>query len=324
LSGGTAIGIATLLNGISAHRRRLTVRERKRFCLEVGRLEQRALLADLTAPTTVVASEIGTHGANGWFVSPVTVNFSATDPDNTPAQLTTFFRVNGGAQQTGTRLTLANNGIFTVTYHSQDPAGNAENTHTLVVMIDRTAPVVTINASPNILWPPNHKLVPVTVSGSVFDATSGPVGSVHFQVVDEYGQVAPHGNASLGPNHTYSFVVMLPASRLGQDKDGRTLTIFVTAADNAGNRTTVHTVVLVPHDMGHPFNLTGGVSRGAGSGGGSQHGRGHGHKGGNTIVMPAPVYNPGPIDEGGDNGGGGNSHGHGHGNANKNGHGHGG
>jgi hypothetical protein len=150
----------------------------------------------------------------------------------------------------------------------------------------------TIHANPNILWPPNHKLVPVTVSGRVFDTTSPPAGSIHFSVVDEYGQVDPHGTVRLGPHDTYSFVVMLPASRTGQDKDGRTFTIFVTASDGAGNTTTVDTVVLVPHDMGHPFNFTGSNSSTGGNGNGG--GNGHGHGNGN--------------DNGNDNG---NGHGHG-------------
>jgi hypothetical protein len=303
-----------------------TARRAKRRRPEVGQLERRALLSDMTAPTTIVASEVGTLGNNGWFVSPVTVNFSATDPDNAPSDLTTFFSVNGGAQQTGDSLTLPNDGIFTVNFHSQDPAGNVEAMHTLIVMIDHSAPMITINASPNILWPPNHKTMTVTVSGAVFDSTSGAAGAVNFRVVDEYGQVAPHGTVILGPNGAYSFTLMLPSSRLGRDKNGRTFTIFATAADEAGNTTTVSTVALVPHDMGHPFDFSGGgiivaAPSGAGSGGGRSHhhggGGGHGQKRGkghrSAVATPVTVVNTG-TSGGGENGGGNHGHGHGHGN----------
>src|SRR5690348_6900610 len=115
--------IATLLRA-GARAAKRTRRRASRTRPEVAQLEQRALLADMTAPTTVVASEMGTHGANGWFTSPVTVNFSATDPDNTSSELTTFFNVDGGPLQTGNSLTLTHNGVFVVGYHSQDPAGN--------------------------------------------------------------------------------------------------------------------------------------------------------------------------------------------------------
>jgi len=117
---------------------------------------------------------------------------------------------------------------------------------------DRTPPMITVSATPKVLWPPNGKLVPVTFSGKIKDTASG-VNSKEavFTVKDEYGQIQPKGTLSLSGSGTYSFSVLLQASRLGIDKDGRRYTIKVMASDNAGNIGSNTTVVTVPHDQGH-------------------------------------------------------------------------
>jgi hypothetical protein len=120
------------------------------------------------------------------------------------------------------------------------------------IKIDKTTPVITASASPSLLWPPNGKMVNVTVSASITDATSGVnPASAHFAVVDKYGSVQPSGNVTLAANGTYSFTIPLQASRLGTDKNGRTYAITVTAQDNAGNQSSASTTVVVPHDQGH-------------------------------------------------------------------------
>ena len=61
--------------------------------------------------------------------------------------------------------------------------------------IDSTIPIVSASANPSSLWPPNHKFVPVTVKGHVFDASGGVPRAVSYHVIDEYGQVQPSGTA---------------------------------------------------------------------------------------------------------------------------------
>jgi hypothetical protein len=113
-------------------------------------------------------------------------------------------------------------------------------------------PVVTVSADPTMLWPPNGKMVPVTVSGAMTDACSAVKASTaEYSVVDEYGEVQPSGPVTLGAGERYSFTILLEASRLGSDKNGRTYTIKVSAKDDAGHLGSGSTVVTVPHDQGH-------------------------------------------------------------------------
>jgi hypothetical protein len=338
---------------LSDRRHRRSPSNLRRCGLEVRQLEGRLLLAtDTTAPITVAAA-VGTLGLNGFYVSPVTVNFSATDPDNTTAELTTSFSVNGGAETTGNSLTLNQDGIFTINFRSSDAAGNVEEaSHTLIVKIDQTAPVVTATASPNSLWPPNHRSWTVVVSGAVTDNLSGLNTSLSWSVKDEYGQVQPNGTATVALSNpmtgTYSFDVSLQASRAGRDKDGRQYTILVTTTDQAGNAETVSTIVTVPHDRGHrnsassgaaAFPQGGGGNNGASSGaaafpqrgGGKGHGHGRGHAG---VAAGAQIQrgDSGESDSGpqglvaivpdvkGKGRGHGQGQGHGHGRGNGNGH----
>ena len=82
--------------------------------LQLGR-EDRALLAgpDATAPTTTVSAIMGRPGDHGFYTSPVTIDLSATDPDDDPSSLTTRFRVNGAPFAAGNPITLADDGIYT-------------------------------------------------------------------------------------------------------------------------------------------------------------------------------------------------------------------
>jgi hypothetical protein len=121
--------------------------------------------------------------------------------------------------------------------------------------MDTIPPAVTVSASPATLWPPNGKLVPVTVSGTMTDSEPDGSGvnasSAAFVVADEYGQVQPSGSITLGADGSYAFTILLQASRKGNDQDGRHYVIIVSAKDNAGNLGASSTMVTVPHDQGH-------------------------------------------------------------------------
>jgi YVTN family beta-propeller protein len=105
---------------------------------------------------------------------------------------------------------------------------------------DTTPPTVTVSASPNVLWPPDHRMVKIKIDGSATDDGSG-IASVVITVTDEYGvynmTVPGFGSA-----------IRLKASRKGSDKDGRVYTITAVATNNAGSQSTATTTVIVPHD----------------------------------------------------------------------------
>jgi hypothetical protein len=117
---------------------------------------------------------------------------------------------------------------------------------------DTTPPAITAAANPSSLWPPNHKMVDVVISGTITDTQSGVnLGSGAFNVIDEYGMVQPSGNFAINADGSYSFTIQLEASRQGSDHDGRLYTINVQANDNAGNLGSASTTVIVAHDQGH-------------------------------------------------------------------------
>jgi hypothetical protein len=113
-------------------------------------------------------------------------------------------------------------------------------------------PAASAAGSRTTLWPPNGKLVPVVVTGTITDSGDSGIdpGSLKYTVVDEYGIVQPSGSFTLHSNGAFSFTVMLAASRHDDDFDGRKYQINVSVSDNAGNPTTVTVVVIVPHDQG--------------------------------------------------------------------------
>lgn len=116
---------------------------------------------------------------------------------------------------------------------------------------DVTPPVIqSVTASPNTLWPPNHKLVPVTVTTVATDnCTSAPACAISSISSNE--PVNGKGDGNTAPDYfiTGANTALLRAERAGPGS-GRVYTVGVTCADAAGNRSTSYTTVTVPHDQG--------------------------------------------------------------------------
>jgi hypothetical protein len=196
---------------------------------------------DTTAPVTQ-ASLAGTPGANGWFKSPVQVSLSATDDFSGVAN--TFYNVDGGVTQTYSGpFAISAPGQHTVEFWSVDNVGNTEAAQMITVKIDGAAPVVTASANPSTA-PKRPHPVTVTISGSATDAVSG-IGSASFSVIDEYGVTQPSGSVNVQPNGSYSFSLVLPATKHGSDKNGHLYTIIVTATDQAGNTASATTTLTI-------------------------------------------------------------------------------
>lgn len=163
---------------------------------------------------------------------------------------TVLYSFTGGSDGSGPRAPLI-----------MDAAGNLYSTASSLMAtgfgsvfkltLRETPPSVTCSATPNMLWPPDGKPDPVTVSGGVTPGTQPipPTGS--YAVVDEYGLDQPQGSFTVGAGGNYSFGVSLIAARDGNDFDGRTYTINVSATDNMGKVGVCSIVVTVPHDQGN-------------------------------------------------------------------------
>jgi hypothetical protein len=196
---------------------------------------------DANAPITQ-ASVSGTAGTNDWYRSAVQVSLSAADIGS--GVQNSYYRIDGGAVQTyaGT-FSLSAVGQHTVEYWSVDNVNNTEVSHSLVVKIDTSAPVVSATANPATASK-SPRPVTVTITGSVTDGLSG-VSSASYSVIDEYGVTQPSGSVTLQEKGNYSFTLTLPATKNGPDKDGHLYTIVVSASDQAGNSGSATTTVRI-------------------------------------------------------------------------------
>ncbi len=113
-------------------------------------------------------------------------------------------------------------------------------------------------ATPSTLWPPNHKFVPVKVTGvtdSDGDAVSVRVTSIFqdepvLQTGTGSGKTCPDGSG-IGSN-----TALLRAERDGTEGDGRVYRVSFTATDSAGLTCDGQVAVCVPHDLGHGGSCT--------------------------------------------------------------------
>jgi uncharacterized repeat protein (TIGR01451 family) len=160
----------------------------------------------------------------------------------------TVTEANGLGSVTGTHA-YASGGVYTTTLTVSDNYTDASSTVMINVLFDTSGPMISIAATPSVLWPANGKMVEVAVSGQITDAVSGlDLSGASFSVTDDYGEIQPQGKLTVGASGTYSFALQLKAQRNGNDKDGRHYTIRVRASDRAGNPGSVTTVVTAPHD----------------------------------------------------------------------------
>jgi len=167
----------------------------------------------------------------------------SSDPDEDPL---TFlwsgpFGAIGGASPT-VQIPL---GTSTVTLTVDDGRGGTASDTAQIAVQDTTAPVVSVlTAEPSRLWPPNHKMVPVTLAVAAADRCDPYPGCV-IETVTSNEPIA--GDVSI----TGPLSLELRADRAGSGP-GRTYSITVGCRDAAGNRSTATVGVLVPHDnSGH-------------------------------------------------------------------------
>jgi hypothetical protein len=92
-----------------------------------------------------------------------------------------------------------------------------------------------LRATPSALWPPNHKMIPVTVSVSARDACNGQV-TTRIKSISS-NDPAGHG-AGLDWEITGALTASLRAELTPGSKSPRVYTLIIESLDAAGNSTT--------------------------------------------------------------------------------------
>jgi hypothetical protein len=141
----------------------------------------------------------------------------------------------------------------TVTWTATDDSGNFSTATQTVQVVDRTPPQITVSLSPTVLWPPDHKLVPITATITVTDICDpDPKVTLDSIVSNEPdnglgdGDTAGDFQPTTFGTDVRSFLLRAERSGPGQ---GREYTITYRATDASGNSTPVSTKVFVPKNQ---------------------------------------------------------------------------
>jgi alpha-tubulin suppressor-like RCC1 family protein/murein DD-endopeptidase MepM/ murein hydrolase activator NlpD len=192
---------------------------------------------DKTPPQSKVYIS-GSRGQENWYRSSVSLELSGSD--EVSGYGGSFYSLDGGesfSEYTET-IFFVDEETYEVAYYSVDIAGNKETEKVLVFNIDKTAPVVTLSVDPDMLWPPNGKMVSVRIGGSV---TEENLFATVFGASDEYGEVEPAVS-------NFGQAIKLQARRNGNDPDGRVYAVRAVSEDLAGNEGSSEARIVVPHD----------------------------------------------------------------------------
>lgn len=208
--------------------------------------------ASESSPLTIVCPQpLFLECSNGWAVGTLQAIGADTNGND---QVSVVWTVDGVSYQTniipaGVSATAATV-TFTANFASGEhtvvlSASNGQTTpvscSTTVTVRDTTPPnVLAISANPNLIWTPNHQMVPVSVSVSDIDnCDSAPTAKITQITCNE-----PQGHFAPDWEITGPLSVNLRAERLSVS--GRVYTIYIDVTDQSGNKTTVTTTVTVP------------------------------------------------------------------------------
>jgi hypothetical protein len=191
------------------------------------------VISQVSAPITLSA-DANCHAA----VPNVLGSVVATD-NCTPANQLTL-------SQSPAAGTSVGSGNYTIVLTVTDASGNSSTGHVSLKVVDTTPPVIqALSVNPSVLSPPNHRLVPVTVSVTAADncdpAPSSRITSITCNETTASGDVQITGNLT----------ALLAASK-GASGNDRVYTITVQCTDASGNHSSGTVAVTVPHSNGKP------------------------------------------------------------------------
>ena len=135
-----------------------------------------------------------------------------------------------------------------VTCSLTDPHGNTLSGQFNVTVQDTTPPDITaLFASPSVLWPANHQMVPVVLSARTADlGDASPACAITSIASSEPANATGDGNSAADMSIAAAMTAALRAERAGNGP-GRTYTIAVRCVDRSGNAAARTAVVSVPH-----------------------------------------------------------------------------
>ncbi len=137
-------------------------------------------------------------------------------------------------------------GEHAVTLTVEDPTGLSDTDQIEIAVVDATPPAIdAIRARPEILWPPNGRMIPVTVEVGAHDACDP---APRCRIVDVANSERPRRSSRAAARLTGDLSAELRAERSGHGP-GRTYSLGVECADGSQNSARTEVEVRVPH---HP------------------------------------------------------------------------
>jgi len=221
--------------------------------------EIRGQLIPLAAPTNLPPSITCATNSTAECGTASTVTVIVSDPNND--SLTVVWNLNGANVQTNTLAAGATSTPANVSYSNvlglgtnvlavtvSDSVGNSAACASTVTVVDTTPPViVSVEANPHSIWPPNHKMVSVRVQAHVTDTCGSATWKVISISSNEGGNAKGNGHTAPDWKITGDHTLKVRAERAGGGS-GRVYTITIQATDLAGNTALGTVTVTVPHD----------------------------------------------------------------------------
>ena len=185
-------------------------------------------------PPVAVCADAEVPATTGTCAAGAVVDGGSFDPDGDPIEL---------AQLPAGPYPVGRNAVELVV---TDLHGASDRCPATVTVVDAEPPAIDdVTVSPAVLWPPNHQMVPVTVTAASTDACG--VSACRLAAVTSNEPVDGAGDGRSAPDwrRTGDLSAELRAERSG-DGAGRVYTLTVECSDPAGNRAITSLEVGVP------------------------------------------------------------------------------
>jgi hypothetical protein len=233
---------------------------------------------NVTTPVTFTATDAGsltdTCSAN------VRVEDTTKPAINCPANLTVECTGNLGVQASDAQLAgffagvsatdvcdasvaIADNapaffglGPTVVQFTATDDTGNQRSCVSTVTVQDTQKPTITFTLAPNVLWPPNHKMVPINATVAVNDVCNPNPAFVLTSITsNEPDNGLGDGNTTgdiRGAAYGTPDVSFLLRSERSGPGSGRIYKVVYTVSDGSANSSSASAAVIVPKNQSGP------------------------------------------------------------------------